>query len=99
SRNCGDSFPSAPLAEALHCSPVTIFFCNVCNNDTNGLYIRGLEIFQEAMLITIARRDSIVSNEWLCENQNLSTIRRVGQGLWVANERGCKYSLARGITL
>lgn len=95
--DCGDTFSSTPLAETFDGGPVGVFMCDVGNDNTNSLDVGALEIFQQAMLITGARRDTVVANEGLGEDEDLTTIGRIGQRLGISDQGGGEDGFARDV--
>jgi hypothetical protein len=69
----------------------------VLDNNTRRLDVWGLKVSEQAMLVPGRGGDSVVANERLSENEDLSTIGRVGHGLRVANERSREDGFARDI--
>lgn len=49
------------------------------------------------MLVAGGRRNAVVANQGLGEDENLATIGRIGHGLGVTNKRGGEYCLAGNI--
>ncbi len=76
-RNGRDAFAGAPLAKAFDCGPVGVFFCYVCYDDADGLDVGRFEVAQEAALVAGGGWDAVVSNEGLCEDENLAAVGRV----------------------
>jgi len=93
-RNGGDAFAGTPLAKAFDCGPVGVFFRYVCYNDADGLDVGRFEVAEEAALVAGGGRDAVVSNEGLCEDENLAAVGRVGERLRIADEGGREDSLA-----
>jgi hypothetical protein len=71
----------------------------VLDYDTCSLEMWGFKISEQAMLVTGRRWDTIVANEGLCENQNLTAVGRVGHGLRISNQGGSEHSFARDVGL
>lgn len=69
-----NTFTSTPLAQTLHSSPVTVFLGIVCNNNTHALDVWGFEVFEEAVIISSGRGDTVVTDERLGEDKDLSTV-------------------------
>ena len=83
-RDGGNAFSGTPCAEALNSSPMTILLGDVGDNHTSTLDMRRLEVPQEVPFVTLRGRHAIVSNQWLREDQDLSSVGRVGHRLRVA---------------
>jgi hypothetical protein len=64
---------------------MAVLLCNVGDDDANGLDIGRLEVFEQATFISDRRWDPVVAYQWLGEDENLTTVRRIGQRLWVSN--------------
>lgn len=84
--NGGDTLTSTPVAERLNGSPVRVLLSDIGNNNTDGLEMGRLEVFQETILVPLVRGDTIVSNERLGEDENLATVGRIGKSLGISNE-------------
>lgn len=69
------------------------------DNDTNALNVRRLEVLEKSELVTLVGGDAVVANEWLGEDEDLSTVGRVRHGLRVADERGREDCLAGDVGL
>lgn len=85
--NSWDTLPSTPFSKTFDSSPVAVPQRVVLDNNAGSLNVGRLEVSKEAVLVSSRRRDSIVANEGLCKDENLSTVGRIGHGLWVAYER------------
>jgi hypothetical protein len=90
---------STPIAQTLNGSPMTVFLRIVRNNNTNALDVWRLKVFQQTSFVSGRGGDAIVADERLGENENLSTVRRVGHRLRISNKRSRKDSLTRDIGL
>ena len=99
SGNGWDALSGTPVAQTLHSGPVTVMLCCICNDHTDSLYMWRLEVFQQPMLVTDTRRDAVVADERLCEDEDLATVGRVGEGFRVANERCCEDCFAGDVGL
>lgn len=69
-----DTLACTPIAQTLNGSPVAVLKSCICDNDTGGLDVGGLEVFEESVLIPGRGRDTVVSNQWLGEDKDLSTV-------------------------
>lgn len=67
---------------------MAILFGNIGHHDASGLKIWRLEVSKEAVLVSRVRRDTVIADQRLSEDQDLSTIRGIGQGLRVSDKRG-----------
>jgi len=97
SRNSRHTFTSTPLAQTLDGSPVTVLLGDIGNNNTSGLEVGGFEIFQKSVGVLLSGGNTIVADQRLGENQDLTTIGGIGQGLGVSDQRGGENSLARDV--
>lgn len=97
SRNGGNALTGAPLAKALDSGPVAILRSDICNHDTSALDVGRLEVLQEVPLVTLVRRDTVVANERLCEDEDLASVGRIGHGLGIAHERGGEDGFTRDV--
>lgn len=78
----------APLAEALDGGPVAVLLGDISDDHACTLNVRRFEVLQELPLVELVGGNTIVANEGLGEDENLTTVGGVGHGLGVANERG-----------
>lgn len=79
SRDGGNTFPGTPIAETLNSSPVAVLFRDIGHNDTGCLQVRRFKVFEKATGIPLSRRNTVVSDQRLREDQHLSAVRRVCQ--------------------
>ncbi len=84
-----------PLAEALLSVPVAIVVGVVGDYDAGDVNLVGLEKLRETRLgVEIIMRHAIVANEWIGEDQDLASVGRIGEALWVARHCGVEDHLA-----
>jgi hypothetical protein len=83
-----DALSGAPCRQRLNGSPVAVLHSVVLDDDSRSLDMRRLKVSEQAMLIAGAGGDSVVADQRLGEDENLSTVGGVGHGLGVPNE-GC----------
>lgn len=93
----GDTFTCAPLAKALNGSPMAVVDSNIGDYDARALNVGRLEVLEQVPLVTLVRRHAIVSNEWLREDENLTSVGRVGHGLGVTDKGGSEDGLSTNI--
>lgn len=91
------TLPGAPLRQTLNGGPVTVLGCVICNHNTRRLDVGRLEVSEQTVLVTGGGGNSIVANQWLCEDKNLSTVGGIGHGLWVSDKGGCEDGLSRDV--
>jgi hypothetical protein len=87
----------APLAEGLDSGPVAVVEGNVGDDNTSALDMGGLEVLEEVELVSLVGRDSVVANQGLSEDENLASVRGVGHGLGVTDERGGENGFTRDV--
>lgn len=92
-----NTLPGAPFSKRLNGSPVRVPGGIVRNDDSGSLNVWRLKVLQEAVLVALGRWDTVVSNQRLSKDENLSAVGRIGHGLWVSDEGGCKDSFARDV--
>lgn len=73
------SFPGTPLTQTLHGGPMTILLCNVRNYHAYRLEMGRFKISQKAVFISGRRWHTVIANQWLREDQDLTAIRGVCQ--------------------
>jgi hypothetical protein len=78
---------------------MTVLLSIICNHNTHTLNVGRLEVFQQSMIVPGRGWNAIVADKGLRENENLSTVRRVGHRLRVSNKRSREDRLARNIGL
>lgn len=88
---------SAPLAKTFHGGPMAVLQSHIGHDDPGTLEVRGLEILEKVVLVTLGRRHAVVANQRLGEDQNLSTVRRIRHGFAVSHERGGEDGFARNV--
>lgn len=96
-RDGRDTLTSTPLSQRLNGSPVAVLLRNISDDDTSRLQVGRLEVLQEAIDILLSRGHTIVANQGLSEDQNLTTVGGVGQRLGVADQGGGEHGLAGNI--
>jgi len=87
-RNGRDTLTGTPLSQRLDSSPVGVLLGNIGHDDTGGLKVGGLEVFQKTIGVLLRRRHAVVADERLGEDQDLATVGGVGQRLGVPDQRG-----------
>ena len=98
-RNGWDTLASTPLTQTLDSSPVGVLSSVVGDDDTSTLDVWRFEVLEKTMLVAVAGWNTVVSDQWLSENQDLTTVRRIGHRLWVPDERGGKDGFTRNVGL
>jgi hypothetical protein len=93
-RDGRNALASAPFTKTLDGGPMAILFSHVCDYDTSGLEVRRLEVLEKTMLVFLRRRHTVVANQGLGEDQDLTTVRRVSQGLGVSDQGSREDGLA-----
>uniref|UniRef100_A0A1Y1KTY3 Uncharacterized protein n=1 Tax=Photinus pyralis TaxID=7054 RepID=A0A1Y1KTY3_PHOPY len=96
-RNGWDTLTGAPLAQTLDSSPMAVVESYIRNDNASTLNVGGLKMLEKVVLVSLVGGHSVVANERLGENQNLTTVRRVSHGLGVADQRGGEDSFARDV--
>jgi hypothetical protein len=87
----------APFAETLNGSPVRVLFSNVSHDDTSRLEVGRLEVLEKTVRVLLSRRNTVVTNQRLGENQDLTTIGGISQGFRVSNQRGGEDGLSGNV--
>lgn len=95
--NGGNALAGAPLAQALNSSPVAVLRSDIGDNNTGALNVGGLEVLEEVELVTLIRRDTVVANQGLGEDQNLAAVRGIGHRLGVTNKGGGENGFTRNV--
>lgn len=62
----------------------------VLNDNARSLDVRGFEVSEQAMLVTGVGRNTVVANQWLCEDEDLATVGWVGHRFGVTDKRSGK---------
>lgn len=96
-RDSGNTLSGAPLAQTLDGSPVAVVDSDIGDNDTSALNVGGLEVLEKVELVTGGGGNTVVANQGLGEDENLSSVGGVGHGLGVSNERGSEDSFTRDV--
>jgi len=91
----GNAGTSTPLSQRLYSGPMAVVFGSICYDYTSCLKVRRLEMAEKSEFISGHSWDTIVSNEWLSKDQNLSAIGRIGERFWVTNKRCGKDGFSR----
>ena len=93
-RDSRHTLTSTPLAQTLDGSPVTVLLGDIGDDDTSSLQVGRLEVLQESIGVLLGGGDTVVADQRLGENQNLTTVGGIGQGLGVTDQGGGEDSLA-----
>lgn len=89
-----NAFASTPGGEGLNGRPVGVLECVVSYDDTGTLDVWRLKVAEQSVLVTDVAWDTVVADQWLGEDEDLTTVRWVGHGLWVADKGGGEDCLA-----
>jgi hypothetical protein len=95
----GDTLASTPLCQTLDGSPMRVLSGSVCNNNGSSLDVGALKVLVEAVLVAHGSGHTVVANQRLGEDQNLTAVRRVGHGLGVSDEGSGEDSLTTDVGL
>lgn len=87
-RDGRNTLAGAPLTKALHSGPVAVLLCNIGDDYTGRLEVGGLKVLKESIGVLLSRRDTVVANQWLGEDQNLATVRGIRQRLGISHQGG-----------
>mmetsp|Transcript_42298 Transcript_42298/g.106708 ORF Transcript_42298/g.106708 Transcript_42298/m.106708 type:complete len:345 (-) Transcript_42298:323-1357(-) len=74
-----------PGSQGLDCIPVTERIRVIGHDQASHMDTRGLKVLQDAKLVRFNRRDAIVSDVWIGQHKNLTSVRRIGERLDVAH--------------
>lgn len=89
-----DTLASTPVRETLHGGPVRVLECSICHNDTTRLNVGALEVLEQSVLVTSIGWHTVVADEGLSEDQNLSTVGRISHRLGISHQRCGEHSLS-----
>lgn len=53
---------------------MAVLFCVVGDDDTGCLEIRGFEVLEETVFVADGGGDAVVSDQWLCEDEDLAAV-------------------------
>jgi len=73
-RDGGNTFSGAPLAQTLNSGPVAVLKSSIGDNNTSGLDVGRLEVLQQVVFVSNGRGNTVVSNQGLGEDQDLTTV-------------------------
>lgn len=94
-RDGSDSLSLAPLAKGLDGGPVRVLEGGVSDDDANALDVGGLKVLDETKGVgLLAGGYSVITDQRLGEDQNLTSVRGVGHGLGVADHTSGEDGLA-----
>jgi hypothetical protein len=93
-RDGGDSLTLAPVSERLDSGPVRVLFRVVGDDDSSSLDVGGLKVLVKSRLVTDIGRNSVISNQGLGKDENLTAVGGIGHGLGVSNEGGGENGLS-----
>lgn len=65
---------------------MAVLFGNIGHYYPCRLNVWRLKVSKQAVTVTCRGWDAVVTNEWLSENKDLATVRRVGHGFRIAHE-------------
>lgn len=72
---------------------------DIGNDDTGALDVGRLEVLEQIVLVPLVRGHTVVTDEGLGKDQDLTSVGRVGHGLGVANEGRSEDGFARDISI
>lgn len=98
-RDGRNALAGAPLSQRLNGGPVAVLESVILDDDAGALDVGGLEVAEQTVFVTGGRGYTVVPNQGLREDKNLSTVGGVGHGLGVANEGRGEDGLARHVDL
>jgi hypothetical protein len=96
-RDSGNALSGAPLAQTLDGSPVAVVDSDIGDNDTSALNVGGLEVLEKVELVAGGGGNTVVANQGLGEDEDLSSVGGVGHGLGISNERGGEDGFTRNV--
>lgn len=73
-----DALTRAPVGQAFDGGPVAVLLCDVGHDNSSTLDVGRLEVLQEVELVSNIRRDSIITDQRLGEDQDLATVGGIG---------------------
>jgi hypothetical protein len=76
---------------------MTVLLSNIGNNNTCGLQVGGFKVLQQAIGVFFSRWHTIVTNQRLCEDQNLAAVRRISQRLGVSDQGSGENGFTRNV--
>lgn len=97
--NGGNALTGTPIAQTLDGGPVAVLKGDVGDDNTSTLNVRRLKVLQKVVLVTLTGGNAVVANQGLGEDEDLATVRGVGHGFGVADERSGEDSLARDVSV
>lgn len=95
--NGGNTLTGTPIAQTLDGGPVAVLKGDVGDNNTSALDVRRFKVLQKVVLVTLTGGNAVVANQGLGEDEDLATVRGVGHGFGVADERSGEDGLARDV--
>lgn len=96
-RDGGDTFAGTPFAQALDSRPVAVLEGDIGDNHASNLNMGRFKVLEEVVVVALARGNTVVSNERLGEDEDLPSVRWVGHGLGIANQRGGEDGFTRNV--
>ena len=78
---------------------MAVFLGSICNDHATGLDVGGFKVFEQSTLVSGRRWNAIISDERLCEDQNLAPVGGVSQRLGVPDEGSREDRFARDVRL
>lgn len=96
-RDSRNTLSGTPLAETLDGSPVAVVDSNIGHNDTSALNVGGLEVLEQVELVAGCGGNTVVANQGLGEDENLSSVGGVGHGLGVSNKGSSEDGFTRNV--
>jgi len=95
----GNTLAGTPLCQTLDGGPVGVLRGSVRDDNGSSLDVGALKVLVETVLVAHGSGHTVVSDQRLSEDQNLTAVRRVGHRLGVSDERGGEDSLATDVGL
>ena len=80
-------FTFQPVSKTFFCVPMRICSAVVAHDDGLGMDFLTFHERGDTVLLNAERRHAIVADKRVGEHHHLTSIRRVGQTLWVAHHR------------
>jgi len=99
SRDGRNALASTPLSKRLNGSPMRVLCCVIVDDNSLALDLVRLKVLEQAKLILLLRGNTIVSDQGLGKDQDLTTVRGVGHRLGVSDQGGSEDCFSRDVRL
>lgn len=93
----GHTLTGTPFTETLDGSPVAVLLSHIGDDDTSGLEVGRLKVLEQTVLVPLSGGNTVVTDQRLGEDQDLTTVGGVGQRLGVSDQGSGENGFTRNV--